>query len=99
MAGGIHMVDIMAVILAAGEGKRMNSHKAKMIHEVLGKPMIKRVVDSALEAGIEKCTVVVGHCGHQVEECLGKKSSTGANTGTGANTDIVTGAGTCTGTS
>ena len=31
-----------AIILAAGQGKRMKSEKAKVLHEVCGRPMIHR---------------------------------------------------------
>ena len=35
------------VILAAGQGKRMNSERAKVMHCVAGKPMIEHVLDTA----------------------------------------------------
>ena len=37
----------VAIILAAGQGKRMKSDKAKVLHEVCGRPMISYVVDAA----------------------------------------------------
>lgn len=55
-----------AVILAAGEGKRMKSSLPKVLHEVLFKPMIDWVVDSACGAGIPALCVVVGHGGASV---------------------------------
>ena len=39
------------VILAAGMGKRMKSRKAKVLHKVLGKPMILYVVETAKKSG------------------------------------------------
>ena len=36
----------VAIILAAGQGKRMKSDKAKVLHEVCGQPMIRYVVDA-----------------------------------------------------
>ena len=41
----------VAIILAAGQGKRMKSEKAKVLHEVCGRPMIHYVVDAARGAG------------------------------------------------
>ncbi len=41
----------VAIILAAGQGKRMKSEKAKVLHEVCGRPMIRYVVDAARGRG------------------------------------------------
>ncbi|OPL19010.1 MAG: hypothetical protein AVO35_03535 [Candidatus Aegiribacteria sp. MLS_C] len=49
------------VILAAGQGKRMRSELPKVVHPVLGEPMVLRVVRQALAAGLEDPVVVVGH--------------------------------------
>lgn len=56
-----------AVILAAGEGKRMKSQKAKVLQEVLFKPMLDWVIDAVHAAGIEQIYVVTGHNREQVE--------------------------------
>jgi UDP-N-acetylglucosamine diphosphorylase/glucosamine-1-phosphate N-acetyltransferase len=50
-----------AIILAAGKGTRMKSDRAKVIFELAGKPMIQRVVDTALQLECAKVCVVVGH--------------------------------------
>ena len=34
-----------AIVLAAGKGTRMKSEKNKVMHELLGKPMIGHLVD------------------------------------------------------
>lgn len=36
------------IILAAGEGTRMKSEKSKVLHEILGKPLLAYVIDAAL---------------------------------------------------
>lgn len=59
-----------AVILAAGEGKRMKTNKSKVLHEVLFKPMIDWVTDSVKEAAIDNICVVLGHNADQVSEHL-----------------------------
>jgi bifunctional UDP-N-acetylglucosamine pyrophosphorylase / glucosamine-1-phosphate N-acetyltransferase len=60
----------VAVILAAGQGKRMKSEKAKVLHEVCGRPMIHYVVDAARGAGARTIIVVVGYAGDQVRDSL-----------------------------
>lgn len=52
---------ISAVILAAGQGTRMKSSRAKVLHELCGRPMIHWVVEAALAAGAREAVVVVGH--------------------------------------
>ncbi|MDH5716883.1 MAG: sugar phosphate nucleotidyltransferase [Spirochaetia bacterium] len=59
-----------AVILAAGQGKRMNSDLPKVLHKVLGRPMIEYVLESAVNAGIKNIILVVGHKKELVEECV-----------------------------
>jgi bifunctional UDP-N-acetylglucosamine pyrophosphorylase / glucosamine-1-phosphate N-acetyltransferase len=50
-----------AVILAAGMGKRMGSSLPKVLHEVLGKTMLERSGETALEAGADLIVAVLGH--------------------------------------
>jgi len=59
-----------AIILAAGEGKRMKSAKAKVMHEILGKPIIGYIVDSVFKAGSEQVILVVGHKREQLRDYL-----------------------------
>jgi len=56
----------VAIILAAGHGKRMKSEKAKVLHEVCGRPMIRYVVEAARGAGAKTIIVVVGYGADQV---------------------------------
>ncbi|MGC1720522.1 MAG: NTP transferase domain-containing protein, partial [Isosphaeraceae bacterium] len=60
----------VAIILAAGQGKRMKSDKAKVLHEVCGRPMIGYVVDAARGAGARTIIVVIGYASDQVLESL-----------------------------
>ncbi len=60
----------VAIILAAGQGKRMKSEKAKVLHEVCGQPMIRYVVDAARGAGAKTIVVVVGYAAEQIREYL-----------------------------
>jgi UDP-N-acetylglucosamine pyrophosphorylase len=53
---------LAVVIMAAGKGTRMkDSSKAKVMYEVLGKPMIHYVVDLAYNLKADKVLVVVGY--------------------------------------
>lgn len=59
-------MEASAIILAAGEGTRMKSKKPKVAHEVLGKPLIRWVVDAAHQAGMQDVVCVLGHAREQV---------------------------------
>jgi bifunctional UDP-N-acetylglucosamine pyrophosphorylase/glucosamine-1-phosphate N-acetyltransferase len=63
----------VAIILAAGHGKRMKSDKAKVLHEVCGRPMIRYVVDAARGAGARTIIVVVGFGADQVRAELAEE--------------------------
>ena len=65
------MEDIIAVVLAAGKGTRMKTNKAKVVHKIYGKEMVKRVVQTAYKAGMHDVVTVVGHKREDVEEVLG----------------------------
>ena len=47
------------VILAAGKGKRMNSEKPKVLHQVHGRPMISILVDSVMGSGVTNKPIIV----------------------------------------
>ncbi|MGD8394554.1 MAG: NTP transferase domain-containing protein [Candidatus Eiseniibacteriota bacterium] len=51
----------IAVILAAGEGKRMKSILPKVLHRLAGKPLVEYVVQTTLKADMLRTVVVVGH--------------------------------------
>lgn len=58
------------VILAAGLGTRMKSKLPKMLHPLLGKPMVAYAVETALESGAERVVVVLGHGAEEVRQAL-----------------------------
>ena len=49
-----------ALILAAGQGKRIKSDIPKVLHKVCGKEMINHVIDTLRKADIENVNVIVG---------------------------------------
>ncbi|MFH0777022.1 MAG: NTP transferase domain-containing protein [Candidatus Eisenbacteria bacterium] len=60
----------VAIILAAGQGTRMKSPLAKVLHELSGRPLIQYVLDCAREAGLDRQVVVVGFQKDRVEAVL-----------------------------
>ncbi|MEC9399752.1 MAG: NTP transferase domain-containing protein [Myxococcota bacterium] len=63
-------MSFQAVVLAAGKGTRMRSETIKVLHEVLGRTLLDRVVDTAFRAGAARVTVVLGHDREKVEAHL-----------------------------
>lgn len=54
------------IILAAGQGKRMNSAKPKVLQTLAGRPMLQHVIDISRSLGAEDICVVYGHGGDDV---------------------------------
>jgi len=59
---------VQAVILAAGKGTRMRSSRPKVLHEVLGRPLLESALRLTEQLGCRAITVVVGHGAREVEE-------------------------------
>jgi len=61
----------MAIIMAAGEGTRMNSSRPKVMHEICGCPMIDYVVEAV--SAISDCApvVIVGYGYEEIQNHLG----------------------------
>ncbi|MBE6062568.1 MAG: bifunctional UDP-N-acetylglucosamine diphosphorylase/glucosamine-1-phosphate N-acetyltransferase GlmU [Clostridium butyricum] len=57
-----------ALVLAAGQGKRIKSDLPKVLHKVCGKEMVKHVIDSIRKSGIEDVNVIVGKGAELVKE-------------------------------
>jgi bifunctional UDP-N-acetylglucosamine pyrophosphorylase/glucosamine-1-phosphate N-acetyltransferase len=62
-----------AVVLAAGLGTRMRSELPKVMHRVLGLPMVTYPVQHALKLGADEVAVVVGHGRALVEAWLSER--------------------------
>ncbi len=56
------------VILAAGLGTRMKSKLPKVLHPLLGKPLVGYCIDTAFASGADRVVVVVGHGAEQVRQ-------------------------------
>jgi bifunctional UDP-N-acetylglucosamine pyrophosphorylase/glucosamine-1-phosphate N-acetyltransferase len=59
---------LSVVILAAGQGKRMNSDLPKVLQPLAGKPLLGHVLDAAAALGAESTYVVYGHGGEKVRD-------------------------------
>lgn len=63
-----------AVILAAGQGTRMKSKLYKVLHPILGRPMIQYVIEALAPSKIEQLVTIVGHGAEEVSKVVGSKS-------------------------
>ena len=64
-----------AIILAAGQGTRMKSKLPKVLHKVLGKPMVQWVIDCLTAAGVTDKITVLGHGAEQVATVVAEQTS------------------------
>ncbi len=60
--------DVVAIVLAAGQGTRMKSALPKVLHEIAGRSLVEWSIGAALQAGVSRCVVVVGHGRQAVED-------------------------------
>ncbi|MFA4948467.1 MAG: NTP transferase domain-containing protein [Candidatus Krumholzibacteriia bacterium] len=60
-----------ALILAAGEGTRMKSSLAKVLHAVAGKSMIRHVLETVQAVSPSRIVIVIGHQADAVRRELG----------------------------
>jgi bifunctional UDP-N-acetylglucosamine pyrophosphorylase / glucosamine-1-phosphate N-acetyltransferase len=61
---------VVAVLLAAGQGTRMKSSHPKVLHQILGRPMISYLIDTLKSIGVADILVVVGYQAEKVVEAL-----------------------------
>src|SRR3990172_7493791 len=65
---------ITPVILAAGQGTRMRSTLPKVLHPLLGRPLIWYTVETTREVTGEKPVVVIGHGAEPVRQAMGESA-------------------------
>jgi bifunctional UDP-N-acetylglucosamine pyrophosphorylase/glucosamine-1-phosphate N-acetyltransferase len=63
-------MSLNAVILAAGQGKRMVSRRPKVLHPLAGRLLVSHVIATARVLKADRICVVYGHGGEQVPEAL-----------------------------
>jgi|LGVF01.1.fsa_nt_gb UDP-N-acetylglucosamine diphosphorylase/glucosamine-1-phosphate N-acetyltransferase len=62
--------NVAVIILAAGMGTRMKSGKAKVLHQILGKPMVMYVVETAKRVAGNNVILVLGNQANKVREIV-----------------------------
>jgi bifunctional UDP-N-acetylglucosamine pyrophosphorylase/glucosamine-1-phosphate N-acetyltransferase len=62
--------ELHALILAAGKGTRMKSELPKVVHPILGRPMVSYVIDAVKTVGCDKTILVTGYKSDVVKASL-----------------------------
>ncbi|KFX59875.1 bifunctional UDP-N-acetylglucosamine diphosphorylase/glucosamine-1-phosphate N-acetyltransferase GlmU [Clostridium botulinum] len=65
-----------ALVLAAGQGKRIKSDLPKVLHKVCGKEMVNHVIDMIRKAGIQDANIIIGKGAELVKERTEEKKVT-----------------------
>lgn len=65
-------MNLATIILAAGQGTRMNSTLPKVLHLLNGKALVKYSVDLAAAVASDRTVVVIGNGAEQVRSTLGE---------------------------
>ncbi|WP_068675838.1 bifunctional UDP-N-acetylglucosamine diphosphorylase/glucosamine-1-phosphate N-acetyltransferase GlmU [Oceanobacillus sp. Castelsardo] len=68
------MTNRYAVILAAGQGTRMKSKLYKVLHPVMGRPMVQHVIDQLTPLNLDETVTIVGFGAEMVKEVIGNQS-------------------------
>lgn len=63
-------MNLQIIILAAGQGKRMYSNTPKVLHPLAGKPMLRRVVETAQALQPKAIHIIYGHGGDAIKDSL-----------------------------
>lgn len=71
-------MSLTIVILAAGQGKRMNSSLPKVLQPLAGRPLLHHVLDTAQALQAAQVHVVYGHGGEQVRQAFAQAPVTWA---------------------
>lgn len=64
------MTGVHSLVLAAGKGTRMKSELPKVVHQILGKPMLGYVVDALKKAGCSQTSVITGYKSQLVKQSM-----------------------------
>jgi UDP-N-acetylglucosamine diphosphorylase/glucosamine-1-phosphate N-acetyltransferase len=64
---------LAVIILGAGLGTRMKSNKAKVLHQILQKPMVLYVVETAKTIAGNNVILVIGHQAEKVRRVVSEK--------------------------
>jgi bifunctional UDP-N-acetylglucosamine pyrophosphorylase/glucosamine-1-phosphate N-acetyltransferase len=70
--------DLACIVLAAGKGTRMRSARSKVLHPLLGRPLVTYPVELARSLGADPVVAVLGHQQEAVEAALLARFGEGA---------------------
>lgn len=70
----LNLENLYTIILAAGQGTRMKSKLYKVLHPVMGKPMVEHVLEQVEDLHPQEIVTVVGFGSELVKEKLGNRS-------------------------
>ncbi|HVP28296.1 MAG TPA: bifunctional UDP-N-acetylglucosamine diphosphorylase/glucosamine-1-phosphate N-acetyltransferase GlmU [Myxococcota bacterium] len=62
--------ELAVLVLAAGKGTRMKSSRAKVLHEIAGRPLLGYALEAAKSLGAERLLVVVGRDADLVQQAF-----------------------------
>jgi len=65
---------LAVVILAAGKGTRMQSDRAKVLHDLAGRPLLIHVLDTVMTLNPQRVLVVVGYQAEEVKHACANRS-------------------------
>jgi bifunctional UDP-N-acetylglucosamine pyrophosphorylase / glucosamine-1-phosphate N-acetyltransferase len=57
---------VSAIVLAAGHGTRMRSVRPKPLHLLVGRPLVRHVLDALVDCDVTRVVLVVGHGADEV---------------------------------
>lgn len=63
-------MDLNILVMAAGLGTRMKSRKAKVLHNLVGQPLINHVYQTALSLSPKRILMIIGHQADDVAQTL-----------------------------
>ncbi|HYS26661.1 MAG TPA: bifunctional UDP-N-acetylglucosamine diphosphorylase/glucosamine-1-phosphate N-acetyltransferase GlmU [Vicinamibacterales bacterium] len=69
--------EIHVVVLAAGQGTRMKSRLPKVLHSLVGRPLIEHVLQAADAISPSTVTLVIGHGAESVRAATGSRPNIG----------------------
>ena len=70
---------LSAIVLAAGEGTRMNSATPKPLHRLCGRPMVLFVLDALAQLTVDRVVVVVGRAAPEVTKTIQSEAARSLN--------------------
>ena len=68
------LTNVACIILAAGEGTRMNSEIPKVLHSIYGKTLIEYILDTLRSLSIGKIVTVIGYKSKDIAKFIGSRS-------------------------